>query len=196
MLELQHNPLLHKTSAIEPASHSREVKKRRFARLRRQARAVEQIGELPAAGEDLVMIMTGSFHGWDLVGAIAELAGCPIAALHVATLGFNRTQTLHLCELLDTGQIGALTMVVSEMFREKNAREFKGLAEAMAEREQIVAANRNHAKLMLFDMADGRKFVTHGSLNLRRCNSYEQVVISQDEGLFKFFRKFITAMAR
>jgi len=49
---------------------------------------------------------------------------------------------------------------------------------------------------MLFDMADGRKFVTHGSLNLRRCNAYEQVVISQDEGLFEFFRKFITAMAR
>lgn len=196
MLELQHNPLLQKSARIEPTSHDRQAKKRRFARVRQQTRAVEQIGELPAAGGDLVMIMTGSFHGWDLVGAIMELAGSPIAALHVATLGFNRAQTLHLCELLDTGKIGALTMVVSEMFREKNAREFKGLAEAMAERGQTVVANRNHAKLMLFDMADGRKFVTHGSLNLRRCNSYEQVVISHDAGMFEFFRKFIAAMTR
>jgi len=132
MLKLQHNPLVSQSGPIEAATHRRETKKRRFARLRRQEQAVEQIGELPGPNEDVVMIMTGSFHGWDLVGAIAELAGCPIASLHVATLGFNQAQTLHLCELIDRRQIGSLTMVVSEMFREKNAREFKGLAEAMA----------------------------------------------------------------
>lgn len=196
MLELQHNPLTAPRATLAPQTHRRETTKRRFARVRRQSRAVEQIGKLPGKGEDLVMIMTGSFHGWDLVGAVMDLTGCPIRELHVATLGFNQAQTLHLAEMIDAGQIGKLTMVVSEMFREKNPREFKGLAEAMTARGQVVAANRNHAKLLLFDMADGRKYVTHGSLNLRRCNAYEQVAISRDDALFEFFRKFIAAMAR
>ncbi|MEM1027526.1 MAG: hypothetical protein AAGJ38_05535, partial [Planctomycetota bacterium] len=59
-----------------------------------------------------------------------------------------------------------------------------------------VGVARNHAKLMLVRLTDGRHIVAHGSLNLRRCNSFEQIAISQDPDLYDFFAKYINdAMA-
>jgi len=187
------NPLLRDrpSGKITATTHRRESKARRTKRLTREQNAIAQIGELPSDGEDLVLIMTDDWHGWDLVAAIHELARCNIDALHVATLGFNKRQTEHLADLIDAGVIRQVTMLVSEMFREKNKAEFATLRDALESRGQRIAATRNHAKLMVFRLADGRRLCTHGSLNLRRCNSFEQVVITHDAGLCQFFQQFI-----
>lgn len=194
VLELTANPLIDRRD-VGPIT-CRRTARRRFARGKREAAAVDQIRELPDRGEGLVMIMTGTFHGWDLVAAVLRLAGgAEIEHLRVATLGFNRAQTLDLGELIDAGRIRRLTMVVSEMFREKNRSEFKLLDEEMTRRGQVVRCDRNHAKLLCFELNDGRRLVSHGSLNLRRCKSYEQVVMSHDEKLHDFFAAFIDRMA-
>lgn len=171
----------------------RRARARVMKRLARQTNAARQIERLPRKGEDLVMIMTGNFHGWDLVGAILQLAGeqTSIDYLRVATLGFNRTQSDELAELLDAGRIGAVSFMVSELFRDKNVAEFDYLAQVLRSRGQRIEANRNHAKLILVELSDGRKLALHGSLNLRRCNSWEQLVISHDAKLHDFFADWI-----
>ena len=70
--------------------------------------------------------------------------------------------------------------------------EFEQLRNALESRRQIVATARNHAKLLLFKLDDGRTLAAHGSLNLRRCNSFEQLSISTDPALFDFFAAFIS----
>jgi hypothetical protein len=167
-----------------------ESPKRKLQRLSRVGSAVAQIGELPSAGEELVLILTGGWHGWDLVEAVLELTGETVEELHVATLGFNRTQTENLGELLDSGRLGAVTMVVSDYFTKTNRDEFAILKTTLEKRGQHVATGRNHAKLMLFRFADS-VLACHGSLNLRRCNSFEQIAITTDRKLYDFFRTFI-----
>jgi hypothetical protein len=65
----------------------------------------------------------------------------------------------------------------------------------MAQRGQTVATTRNHAKLLCFDLNDGRKLVAHGSLNLRRCNAYEQVALAHDAALHDFLASYIDEVA-
>lgn len=171
----------------------RKIRKRRAARLLREQTAADAIGKIPGPGEEVVLIMTGSFHGFDLLTALLDLAGPGVVAeeLWVATLGFNRDQTDHLAELIDAGRIRRLTFVVSHMFTEKNADEYEYLAEVLEPRGQTLENTRNHAKLLLLKLSDGRRVVVHGSLNFRRCHSFEQVAICQDAELFGFFRRFI-----
>lgn len=194
MLQPTANPL-----TAEPTTRAtlrtRSAARRRFKRAARQQNAASQIGELPGDGEDVVMILTGDYHGWDIVGAVIELAGVAVSHLRVATLGFNRSQTTHLAELIDAGKVQRFTMVVSEMFRDKNKSEFAFLRETLESRGQMVSCGRNHAKLMCFEMDDGRRVVSHGSLNLRRCNSFEQIAISADPDLHDFFAGFINEQA-
>ena len=165
--------------------------KRSAQRLGRRGACVDQLGQLPTDSEEIILLLDGRWHGWDLVAAIRELAGRPISQLHVATLGFNRDQTHQLAADLDAQQIGRVSMLVSEMFRDKNSAEFSELKQALTERGQQLAATRNHAKLLCLELEDGRRFACHGSLNLRRCNSVEQLAISTEPTLYGFFTSYI-----
>ncbi len=171
----------------------RRAQKRRMIRMSREAAAAEQIGRLPEPGEDIYLIMTGRFHGFDILTAMLDMVGEGVwcESLWIATLGFNRSQTDTLAELIDAGRIERLTFLVSHMFTEKNVGEFQYLEQALTDRGQQIANSRNHAKLMLLQLSDNRFIVAHGSLNLRKCNSFEQLVITQDENVFEFFRDFI-----
>lgn len=180
-----------------PITHRVESARLRMRRLGRERTASQQIEKLPTAGEHLMLLMTGNFHGWDFVGAVLDLAQpATIDHLHIATLGFNRQQAGHLADLLDRGTVGAVTMLVSEMFRDKNKAEYADIHRLLVdERGQCVACTRNHAKLLCFALSDGRRLALHGSLNLRRCNSYEQAMLSHDADLHRFFTDYIEGQA-
>ena len=131
----------------------------------------------------------------DLVNGVNDPAGAQADLLRVATLGLNMTQAPDLAANIDSGRIKRLTMLVAELFTEANVPEFNVLANLMRERGQVVKSNRNHCKLLLWHFADGRKFSAHGSLNLRRCNSFEQIAINQDAALHDFFAEYIDDVA-
>lgn len=174
-----------------PPTHRRKFDVRTHRRLLREDAAARQIGELPGPGEEVICILTGEWHGWDVVGALARLAGCPIAHLHVATLGFNKTQAEDLGRMIDAGTIQRCTFLASDIFYEANRPEWDVLQRVLESRGQRCAHDRNHAKLLAFHMADGRRYIAHGSLNLRRCHAYEQLALSQDPETHRFFAEWI-----
>jgi len=61
----------------------------------------------------------------------------------------------------------------------------------LGKHKQRIAYNRNHCKLLAFAMSDGNRYAVHGSLNLRRCNSFEQMAIANDADTYNFFRDYI-----
>jgi hypothetical protein len=174
----------------------RESPKRRMLRMERERACAEQIGHLPEPGHEVVMLMTGDWHGWDIVSAVLHLTQpATIVSLKIATLGFNRTQARHLADLIDAGAIASMVMVVSEIFSSASNGEYHALSDLLSERGQTLATTRNHAKILCFELNDGRKLVAHGSLNLRRCNAYEQVVLAADADLHDFFASYIDEVA-
>ncbi|MEM8738273.1 MAG: hypothetical protein AAGG38_07320 [Planctomycetota bacterium] len=169
--------------------------RRRQLRMLRNQAAAEALGELPGQGEETLIVMTGRYHGIDILDAMLDLAGCPAIEAYIATLGTNKSNIAAVCEHLDAGRIERLTTVVADVFAAKDHAEAAYLRHMMDARGQRVIVARNHAKLILLHMADGRKFSLHGSLNLRRCNSFEQAAIVHDAETFDFFRQFIEDIA-
>ena len=182
----------HQHSNIITPTLRREAPKRRFERIGREEACALQIGSLPEPGQEIIMLMSGNWHGFDLVTSILNLAHpATIRHLYVASLGFNRVQAQHLARLFDQGLVESIAMVFSEIFSEKSNGEYAQLVGLMQARGQKVSASRNHAKIITTELSDGRKFVCHGSLNLRRCNAIEQVALSADADLYRFFTDYI-----
>lgn len=70
-----------------------------------------------------------------------------IKALHVATLSFNDSNTADLLKLFDAGQIAAVTLICSVFFERQNPKQFRMMADGLAERGQTMAL-RSHAKII------------------------------------------------
>jgi hypothetical protein len=54
-----------------------------------------------------------------------------------------------------------------------------------------IAALRSHAKLLLFELTDGRKITVESSANLRSCRNVEQFSMTNDPALLSFHAGWI-----
>jgi hypothetical protein len=169
----------------------RQVDRRRFVRMMEVQHAAEAIGKLPTKRESIHCVMSGSFDGFAIVHAIHQLAKCNIKRLDIATLGFNRRNADELFAMLDDGRIGTVQFVCSNYFRSVDVELFTHLHQGLANRGHQCAVVRSHAKLLLFEMLDGRHYVWESSANLRSCRNAETFVLSQSADLLRFHRQWM-----
>ncbi len=169
-----------------------KVEKRRMIELRKGQAATQRIGQLPAKGEAIHLLMDSSFDGIDLIPAMLDLmAPATIRELHISTLSFNRRVMQRLLDLIDAGKVGRCVFCCSALFEGKERHLVDELAAELKRRGGHMTVERNHTKLLLASTTDGRHLVAEGSQNLRRCHCYEQVVITDDAGLHAFYTRFI-----
>jgi len=177
---------------VAPNRLTRRDAKRRLLDATAAANAVRELGSLPARGESLHVVMRGNFHFWSIVPAVVALARpARVEVLHVATLGTNKANTASLCALLDAGDVRRCVFLASCYFRDASASIWGDLKAALAERGHRAAAVRNHAKVILFKLDDGRAIAVEGSANLRSCNNLEQFAMTADEDLRAFHARWI-----
>lgn len=175
--------------------YARRAAKRQMLHLLNVANAAAHLERLPDEGETFHCVMRGNYHAWDLVPAVLRLAApSAIAYLGIATLGFNRQNAAELLELCDAGQIGRVDFICSCYFRSTSGDEFAFLHDGLTGRGQRVAAVRSHAKILLFELNDGRCLVVESSANLRSCRNVEQFTLTHDAGLLAFHRKWISTL--
>lgn len=166
--------------------------KQRMVELRKGHAAAERIRSLPEPGETVHLLMDATFDGIDLLPAMLDLMQpATVTDLHVSTLSFNRRVMDRLLGLIDSGKVGRCVFCCSALFEGKERHLVDELAAELAARGGRLTVERNHTKLMLLKTSDGKHLVCEGSQNLRRCHCYEQAAISDHEGLYEFFRKFI-----
>jgi hypothetical protein len=157
--------------------------------------AARHLERLPEPGESIHAIMKGNYNAWDLVPAVFKLAGkCKIDALHVATLSFNQQNAIELLEMYDRGDVRAVVFLCSCYFEQTSAQEYAIIDVGLRRRGQQCQAARNHAKIILFAMADGRRLIIESSANLRSCRNVEQFCMTADADLYEFHRQWIERM--
>ena len=173
----------------------RQSLKREMLHLLNVANAARHLVRLPEMGETIHAIMRGNYHAWDLVPAVLRLAApATIEYLGVATLGFNRQNAAELVELLDAGQVGRVDFICSCYFRSTSGDEFAFLHSQLTARKQRVVAIRSHAKILLFELSDGRRLVIESSANLRSCSNLEQFALTHDAELLAFHKSWIRTL--
>ncbi len=85
-------------------------------------------------------------------------------------------------------------MLVSHYFSNANANLYDPLAAELNKRGHQVLAMRNHAKVILMKLTDGRKLVVHASANLRSCKNIEQACFENDPDLYDFHRRWVDGL--
>jgi len=167
---------------------ARRATRRQFLNQLAVPNAVAALARLPEPRESFHGIMAGNFHAFAFLPAIIRLAGCQAAEVNIATLGFNRVNTLELFDLLDKRDVRKCSFIFSCYFRSAEPEVTEALVAGLLARGQRVAVVRNHAKVIAAEMVDGRCFTWESSANMRSCHNCESYVLTQDRELLLFHR--------
>jgi len=155
--------------------------------LRKVKVATDCIKRLPAPKEYIHFVVGQEFAGFDLLPAIADLAGGTFKRLYLTTLGFSRDNIAQIQMLIDAGKIEPknFKILCADFFRRADVALFE-IGKLQAEQNGYGWRSfRNHTKLVLAEI--GRKFyVVESSANLRSCHNIEQFVMTQSRQLFDF----------
>lgn len=153
--------------------------------------AAAVVPQLPAPGESVHTLMLGRFDLCQVIEAAVALKH-PVRHLRLASLCFSAKNTALLLRLLDSGRVQRLSLLVSEFFKAHNPDLYETFAADLAGRPgSRLAADRNHAKVTLFDHADGDALVFEGSANLRTNRNREHLTVIRDRPLHDWHAAWI-----
>lgn len=162
----------------------------------RQARtAAELLPELPAQGEAIHALMTGTYDLCQVIVATVKLLPA-CRHLRIATLCFSKRNAAELLGLLETYPTMRLTLLVSAFFQGHNKELYEHTAEDFDEyrdRTQLAAA-RSHCKVVAFDISDSDGLIFEGSANLRTNKNREQLTVIRDRRLHDWHAAWIDAL--
>ncbi len=161
----------------------------------RISKAKDVLARLPDDGESVHIILRGTFRNSDFLDAIMQLAAPAVCEeLHLATLGLDRKTADTIFRLLDAGTVRRCTLLACVYF-ESHDRELWGwVVGELQRRGSRALAARNHTKLQLYALDDGRRYSMESSANLRSCNMTEQATLTRDAGLYDFHRTWIDSI--
>ncbi|HTU20250.1 MAG TPA: hypothetical protein VMG10_19455 [Gemmataceae bacterium] len=187
-------------TASQPEGEARQGKRaflsrtnrRRFACLQAAAEAVEL---LPDDGEAVHLVMSGTYDLMHLLIALLQRFEAPADTMRVATLSLSSRNVAEMAALLDAGTIRRLDVLTSDFHCKHDKDIFGELVKELAtQRGQRVGAARSHCKIVTLALDDGRRYVLHGSPNLRTNKNLEQVCIEQSASLWSFYDAWIADM--
>lgn len=172
-----------------PAARLTTAADRRYARAARTA--AELLPALPAKGETVHALMLGTFDLGQVIAAVARLTP-KLKHLRIATLAYSARNVKELVALLEARPGLRLTLLVSVFFRDHNKDAFaESSAELTAYPGAAVSADRNHAKVVCFDLGRGDGLVFEGSANLRGNGNREQLAATRCRKLHDWHARWI-----
>ena len=142
------------------------------------------------------MVTAGSFEFGDFIEALLKERNIQCKHMSVSTLSMSQNNIDSFGNLLHDGWVDSLDPIVSDYFF---AHERKALIPYMlheldhGDKFQLAVAG-SHTKIVLFETYGGKKFVMHGSANLRSSGCLEQTTIEENPGLFDFYLTFHNAI--
>jgi hypothetical protein len=161
----------------------------------RVKRAREVLDRLPEPNESIHVILSGNFRNSDFIDAILQMTAPVVAEeLWLATLGLDRHTANLLLRLIDGGQIGRCHLVACVYFESHDRALWGWIVSELEKRGSRAMAARNHCKLQLYGLSDGKRYVMETSANLRSCHMSEQACLMQDAGLYDFHRGWIDSL--
>lgn len=159
---------------------------------RSQVAAAELVTRLPTRDETIHFLMDGNFRLADVIPVIQSHIGQPVA-LTICTLGLNDDTTDALAAMLRDGRLARLRLAFSSYFRASDPDTAQHAVEALTKAGAIVACERLHAKLQLYQPTKGRdRYVLETSANLRSCQCVEIAAITNSAGLFRWHDGWLT----
>lgn len=135
-------------------------------------------------------IIDGSFIFGDFIEAFIYERAMKVKELTLSTLSMSQENIDSFYNLMQNGYIEKLNIIVSDFFY---SHERHNLVKYMYEKLDVddrfqLSVCRTHTKICLFEteMNGGRKYIIHGSANLRSSDNIEQFMIEENKELYDF----------
>jgi len=134
------------------------------------------------------VIIDGSFFFGDFIEAFIVKHNIHVKKMTISTLSMNRNNVDSLANLINGNYIDELNLLLSDYFY---GHEKHDLIPYIYETLDIdnkfqLSFAGTHCKICIFETVNGRKFVFHGSANLRSSSNIEQIMLEESEGLYDF----------
>ncbi|MDR1284364.1 MAG: hypothetical protein LBK99_26655 [Opitutaceae bacterium] len=155
------------------------IARRGVKKLIRPENAETVIPHLPTGPDERThAVLRGDFVLCDIIPSIIATHG-PLGHVRIATLGMSTANAQSLANLLSTGRIARLTLVVSHYFQQVDkTTTWMDVCRALEPHGVIPVVSRNHAKVILLPTVSGKdNYTIEGSANLRSSDNIEQIVI-------------------
>lgn len=135
-------------------------------------------------------IIDGSFIFGDFIEAFIYDRNMNVKELTLSTLSMSQENIDSFYNLIKKGYIEKLNIIVSDFFY---SHERNNLVKYMYDKLDFedrfqLSVCRTHTKICMFEteMNGGRKYVIHGSANLRSSDNIEQFMIEENSELYDF----------
>jgi len=135
-------------------------------------------------------IIDGSFIFGDFIEAFIYERAMKVDVLTLSTLSMSQENIDSFYNLMKNGYIEKLNIIVSDFFY---SHERHNLVKYMYDKLDFedrfqLSVCRTHTKICMFEssMNGGRKYVIHGSANLRSSDNIEQFMIEENKELYDF----------
>jgi hypothetical protein len=156
------------------------------------ANCLKNLDHLPELNCSLHIIMRGNFVFSDIIPTVLKLAApATIDYLAVTTLGFSKRASAIILDTLDSGNARAVDFICTDYFERVDNEICQEFRFELTRRGSRFASAKSHAKIVLFQMTDGRCYTVEGSANIRSCRNVEQFAMTQDPDLLAFHREWI-----
>ena len=140
--------------------------------------------------ERFFCIIDGSFIFGDFIEAFIYERAMKVKELTLSTLSMSQENIDSFYNLMQNGYIEKLNIIVSDFFY---SHERHNLVKYMYDKLDFenrfqLSVCRTHTKICMFEteMNGGRKYVIHGSANLRSSDNIEQFMIEENSELYDF----------
>jgi hypothetical protein len=133
-------------------------------------------------------ILNGSFVYFDFIFEFLIQQNSHIKTMTISTLSMSKENIKKMEELIENDCISELNLIISDYFYSHEKNNLVKYLYHCLDKNNIfqLAVCRTHCKTCIFELQDGRKFVFHGSANLRSSNNLEQIMIEESEYLYNF----------
>ncbi len=147
------------------------------------------VGQLENEGERVFAIIDGSFIFGDFIEAFLVKTNYLCKKMVISTLSMSQENVDSLKNLVAGGYLQSLDLIVSDYFY---SHERAGLVKYLYQELDVpeldfqLSVARTHTKICLIETECGKKFVIHGSANMRSSGNMEMFSIEHNQALHAF----------
>lgn len=137
------------------------------------------------------VIIDGSFFFGDFIEAFIVKHNIYVKKMTISTLSMNKNNVDSLANLINGNYIDELNLILSDYFysHEKNDLIPYIYQTLDLDNKFQLSFAGTHCKICIFETVNNRKFVFHGSANLRSSSNIEQIMLEENEGLYNFMNE-------
>ena len=144
------------------------------------------------AGERANVIVNGKFEFGDFIEAFIIENNAKVVDMTVSTLSYSQNNIDSFGNLVYANRLDKLNIIVSHYFYAHNRGALNYAYEELDTEncDFQIAVAEIHTKSCIFETSGGKKFVLHGSANLRSSGSIEHFTIEENPELYDFHKEF------